>query len=144
MELRGDDYCFGCGAANAAGLRLSFTIDERRRVARATFVPRQEHQGYTGITHGGILATALDEAMLKLCWELGIPAVTAKLEVRLRAPVPVGTPVTVRGWIEDDLGRVIKAAAEIHDGAGRAVAEARGTAVVKGPRRDGRFPAGGR
>jgi uncharacterized protein (TIGR00369 family) len=135
MELQGDDYCFGCGAANPEGLRLRFDVDEGRRSAEATFKPRPEHQGYTGVTHGGIIATLLDEAMLKLCWELGIPAVTARLEVELKRPVPVGEELRVRGWIAEDKGRVLKAEAEITNSSGELVARGRSTVVVKGPRR---------
>lgn len=135
MELKGDDYCFGCGAANPAGLRLQFDVDGVKRSAEATFKPRPEHQGYTGVTHGGIIATLLDEAMLKLCWELGIPAVTARLEVELKRPVPVGEELRVRGWIAADRVRMVEAEAEIRNSSGELVARGRSTAVVKGPRR---------
>ncbi|HUV86374.1 MAG TPA: PaaI family thioesterase [bacterium] len=135
MELKGDDYCFGCGAANPVGLRLQFDVDAVKRSAEATFKPRPEHQGYTGVTHGGIIATLLDEAMLKLCWELGIPAVTARLEVELKRPVPVGEELRVRGWIAADRVRMVEAEAEIRNSSGELVARGRSTAVVKGPRR---------
>lgn len=134
LELKGDDNCFGCGAANESGLRLKFTIDEAAKSAEAVFVPTRRFEGYVGYTHGGIIAAVLDEAMLKLCWELGIPAVTAKLEVKLRAPVAIGSRVKVRGWIAEDSGKVIKTAAALTDERGAVVAEARGTAVVKGTR----------
>ena len=135
MELQGDDYCFGCGASNPEGLRLRFDVDEGRRSAEATFKPRPEHQGYAGVTHGGIIATLLDEAMLKLCWELGIPAVTARLEVEIKKPVPVGEELRVRGWIVRDRGRAVEAEAEITNFRGEVVAAGRSTAVVTGPRR---------
>ena len=135
MELQGDDYCFGCGAANPVGLRLEFDVDEGRRSAEATFRPRLEHQGYTGVTHGGIIATLLDEAMLKLCWELGIPAVTARLEVEIKRSAPVGEELRVRGWIVKDRGRAVEAEAEITNSRGELVAVGRSTAVVRGPRR---------
>jgi uncharacterized protein (TIGR00369 family) len=135
LELEGDDYCFGCGADNPIGLRLRFTVDADRRVAEALFTPRDEHQGYAGITHGGLIATLLDEAMLKLCWELGIPAVTARLETEIKKPAPVGEELLVRGRLVEDRGRVIKAEAEILDAAGEVVATGRSTAIVQGPRR---------
>lgn len=135
MELEGDDYCFGCGADNPIGLRLKFEVDGDRRVAEARFTPRQEHQGYAGITHGGLIATLLDEAMLKLCWELGIPAVTARLETEIKKPAPVGEELLVRGRLVEEGRRLIKAEAEILDAAGDVVATGRSTAVVKGPRR---------
>ncbi|MGD8719550.1 MAG: PaaI family thioesterase [Candidatus Zixiibacteriota bacterium] len=135
MDIKGDDYCFGCGADNPKGLRLRFTIDAEGRSAEAAFTPAEEYQGYAGMTHGGIVATVLDEAMLKLCWELGIPAVTARLEVDLKRPAPTGEDFVVRGWIHKDRGRIIEAAAELRDRRGEVVAVGRGVAVVKGPRR---------
>lgn len=135
MEPQGDDFCFGCGPKNPVGLHLAFDVDEARRSAEATFRPRPEHQGYTGITHGGIMATLLDEAMLKLCWELGIPAVTARLEVELKGPAPVGEELRVRGWITRDRGKLVEAEAEVTNSSGEVVARGRSTAVVKGPRR---------
>ncbi len=135
IDLKGDDYCFGCGAANPVGLRLEFDVDEGGRSAEATFKPRPEHQGYAGITHGGIMATVLDEAMVKLCWELGIPAVTARLEVELKKAVPVGEELRVRGWIAEDKGKLLEARAEITDSSGEVVALGRSTVVVKGRRR---------
>jgi acyl-coenzyme A thioesterase PaaI-like protein len=135
MEVKGDDYCFGCGSANPRGLQLKFDVDAVRRRAEATFRPTAEYQGYAGYTHGGIVAAVLDEAMLKLCWELGIPAVTARLEVELKQPAPVGAEFRVRGWITEERGRIIKTAAELVDADGAVVASGRGTAVVQGPGR---------
>ncbi len=53
--------CFVCGADNPAGLRLRFRFEHGEM--RADFTPRVEHAGYKGMVHGGIVATALDEAM---------------------------------------------------------------------------------
>ncbi|UCH78604.1 MAG: PaaI family thioesterase [Candidatus Coatesbacteria bacterium] len=135
MEVKGDDYCFGCGPANPRGLQLKFDVDAGERRAEAAFRPAAEYQGYAGYTHGGVVAAVLDEAMLKLCWELGIPAVTARLEVELKRPAPVGDEFRVRGWITEERGRIIKLAAEMVDADGAIVASGRSTAVVQGSRR---------
>jgi acyl-coenzyme A thioesterase PaaI-like protein len=51
--------CFVCGIENPIGLKLSFyTDDEGRCIAR--FRPREEHQGYPGHLHGGVISTLLD------------------------------------------------------------------------------------
>ena len=140
MEIINDDYCFACGARNPIGLKLRFDVDAAARTAVATFTPRPEHQGYADITHGGILATVLDEAMMKLCRELGIPAVTARLEVEFKKPAAPGETLTVRGWIDADRGRVIATRAEITASDGALVARARATAVAPGA---GRSPCPG-
>ena len=46
-------YCFLCGRENPIGLKVSFYEDDRRRVI-ARFTPREEHQGFPGVLHGGI------------------------------------------------------------------------------------------
>jgi len=131
MRIQGDDYCFACGPANPIGLKLRFRIDAAARAAEATFTPCREHQGYRGVVHGGLLATVLDEAMIKLCWELGIPAVTARFEMDLKKPAMPGEVLRVRGWLEEESRRLIRARAEITDAAGEVVAAARCTAVVQ-------------
>ncbi|PAW72220.1 MAG: hypothetical protein B9S33_22895, partial [Pedosphaera sp. Tous-C6FEB] len=54
--------CFVCGESNAHGLKLRFTADGQR--VHTWFTPRAEHIGFKGVTHGGILATVLDEIMV--------------------------------------------------------------------------------
>ena len=53
--------CFGCGDMNACGLQLNFRLEGNK--ATAEFVPEERYQGYPGLVHGGVTATALDEAM---------------------------------------------------------------------------------
>lgn len=133
-DVESDDYCFACGPANPIGLKLAFAIDRQRRESLAAFTPGREHQGFAGRTHGGILATLLDEAMLKLTWELGIPAVTARFEMELKQAAPAGEPLTIRGWIEEDRRRIIITRAEVTNTRGELVACAKATAFVTGGR----------
>src|ERR1041385_3913787 len=55
--------CFVCGEANPAGLRLRFETDGQ--VVTARFTPRPEHIGFKQVVHGGIVATLLDEIMVR-------------------------------------------------------------------------------
>jgi len=92
-----DAYCFACGKENPIGLKLDFSMQDGKCVARK--VVSREYQGYEGIVHGGILATMLDEVMVKcLILSGGGQAVTAKLEIRYRQPTPVGEMLTISGW----------------------------------------------
>lgn len=120
--IKADHMCFACSPDNPIGLKLSFSDDGE--VSRAHFVPREEHQGWTGIVHGGLIATLLDEAMAQWVWRRGIKAVTAAMEIRFKKAVPVGEPVTVRAWGEGERGRLLTLAAEVRLGDGGVAATA--------------------
>ena len=58
---QGEDYCFACGPKNPIGLHLEFQLADGK--FRAHKALASEYQGYSGIVHGGIVTTLLDEAM---------------------------------------------------------------------------------
>ena len=101
------ELCFGCGQANLFGLQLELDARDDGSVAGRFFV-KQDHQGPPGYAHGGILATALDEAMALLVHHAGIHALTTGLEIRLLAPAPVGAFVDVVASLETREGRRIE------------------------------------
>jgi acyl-coenzyme A thioesterase PaaI-like protein len=125
-RLSHHDLCFGCGQANLFGLQLELERTEDGVAGR--FFVKQDHQGPPGHAHGGVIATALDEAMALLLHDEGTHALTARLEVDLRAPAPVGTYVEVRAEVEERAGRrlVLSATAAGEDGE---IASAVGTFV---------------
>ncbi|GAA4690386.1 PaaI family thioesterase [Nocardioides nanhaiensis] len=95
-ELR----CFGCGPANADGLRLrSFADGDGRAVAR--FTPSPHHDNGLGHLNGGIIATLLDchsaAVVTHEAHERGwpplpgaaLPYVTAGLDVSYLRPAPL-------------------------------------------------------
>ncbi|HSP39198.1 MAG TPA: PaaI family thioesterase [Frankiaceae bacterium] len=96
--------CFGCGADHPTGLHLSVTVAEGVAVD-AVFRVAEAHQGAPGLAHGGVLATAADEALGFLNWLLRRPAVTARLEVDYLLPVPVGTDLHLRAECTAVAGR---------------------------------------
>ena len=122
MELADDRMCFVCGQRNPVGLKLTFEFDGDRYVT--SFTPKPEHQGYSGVTHGGIISTVLDEVMARLLCVKGYQAPTAELTVRLKRPARTGQELTFVGWIVGQRGRVIDCAAEARDASGELVAEA--------------------
>ena len=114
-------YCFGCGARNPHGLKLDFRIEDKRAVAE--FQPRAEHQGYPGLVHGGLIATALDEAMGWAMYTLGVWAVTGKMEVKYRRPLPLDGRATVSGEVVRNRGRWLEVRGEVRSAGGKLVAE---------------------
>ncbi|RJR21979.1 MAG: PaaI family thioesterase [Nitrospiraceae bacterium] len=127
MELIDDHYCFVCGSRNPIGLNLDFHFDGK--TIKTDFVPKKEHQGYYNIVHGGIISTLLDEVMVKLAIELGMPAVTAQMDIRLKKALNVGKKITVSAEIIRDSRKVIEAYAKAVADDGVIVADAKGKLV---------------
>ena len=112
MELNDTtDYqrCFGCGPRNPHGLQLVFRIEANTVVAN--FQPREEHQGFPGIIHGGIVASLFDEILGRTALLGNNPewTMTGRLEVRYRRYVPYGPLLRVRASLDTQRRRMIQA-----------------------------------
>jgi acyl-coenzyme A thioesterase PaaI-like protein len=119
-----DPACWGCGD-NPEGIRLRHPDAEGATAYQATFAFDERHQGGPGIVHGGLVGAALDEACGLLATWYRFPAVTARIFVRYRSPVPIKRELTVRSWLSRAHGRRIHVDAELRD-ATDLLAEARG------------------
>jgi acyl-coenzyme A thioesterase PaaI-like protein len=126
-------HCLGCGAENPAGLGLKVRREGDRLFGEATLTAH--HQGAPGYAHGGAVATVLDDALGFVAMLTGRPAVTARLEIDYRAPVLIGTPLTVEAWDEtpDAEDRKRRLRATLRDADGTMLAEASGLFVCVDP-----------
>lgn len=129
MKLIADNKCFVCGRENPAGLRIPFKVDIEKKTISCEFTAGHEYQGFKGITHGGIIATLLDEAMVRLAFDLGIYAVTASIEVRYINPLMSGEKVHVSASITKEARKLLEAEAEAMTIDGKAVAKAKGKLI---------------
>jgi len=129
MKLIDDGFCFACGPKNPIGLKLDFIFDGKTKTITAEFTPRKEHQGYFNIIHGGIIATLLDEAMVKLAIAMDMPAVTAQMDVRLRKALNVGEKITVSAEILKETRKTLDAYAKAVTSDGILAADATGKLV---------------
>lgn len=127
MELIDDGFCFVCGPKNPIGLKLVFSFDGK--TIKTEFTPRKGHQGYFNIVHGGIIATLLDEAMVKLAIALDMPAVTAQMDVRLRKALNVGEKITISAEILKETRKTLDAYAKAVTSDGILAADATGKLV---------------
>ncbi len=129
-----DRYCFVCGEKNPFGLQLEPTGENGKGLILWT--PQKRHQGYTGVVHGGLISTLLDEAMAYAAMSLAGFCVTAGISVKFRKPVRTDEPVRVESVLLERRGRILKLSAEVlQDGE----VKAGGTATfiaVPGERRD--------
>ncbi len=115
-QLRDNQGCYVCGTKNPSGLGVVFDINRSARLISGRFAPSAAHQGFEGIVHGGILSALLDEAMAKLAFSLGIPAVTAEITVKFKSPASPGEELTITGRITHETRRLIQAEAKIEKG----------------------------
>lgn len=93
--IGGDGYhCFACAPQNEIGLKLTFHREDDS--VSAVWQPSTQYQGYTGIVHGGIQATLLDEVgswtMFALLGEAGV---THSLSIEYQKPLAIDSDTVV-------------------------------------------------
>jgi uncharacterized protein (TIGR00369 family) len=125
--------CFGCGEANAAGLRLEFLLAQDGTVV-CPATSSDSFEGHPGYLHGGIIATLLDETMSKSVRARGLTAMTGHMEVDFRRPVPSRAPIRMEGRVVRSEGRKHWVEARILDSDGKALAHSKGLFVEVTPR----------
>ena len=127
-----DGRCFACGPYNAEGLHLRFERAGEGAVrAHVTLPPR--FQGWRGTAHGGVVMMLLDEAMAYACGELGLRGMTAAMQLRFRAPVPLGERLLVTGRVKWQRRHVIALESAVALADGPVLATAEGSFVSRGP-----------
>jgi len=137
LEPKMTNSCFGCGGANARGMKLTFEQDDVARCIRGAFRLGAEYQGGGGFIHGGIIAVVLDEAMGKVNRFRQVRAVTAELTVEYLKPVGVDQDLVIEAREVAKNGRSLFHTGEIRNRAGVLLARGRGRFVDI----DGRRPA---
>jgi uncharacterized protein (TIGR00369 family) len=133
LDPKATNHCFGCGAANPAGMKLSFDLDLDAGRAHGSFVLGANYAGGGGFAHGGIIAVVLDEAMGKLSRLTEEKAVTAEMHIEYKKPVPIDKTIVVQGWQEEEKGRNRFRVAEICDQQGNLLARGTGRFVIVEP-----------
>ena len=93
LQLLKDKRCFVCGAENPHGLNITVHQIGNDQVT-AEFVAADRYRGWSEYLHGGVLSLIFDEMMGWLSRYMGHDAMTARLEVRYRKPVPLGSRLT--------------------------------------------------
>ena len=133
-----DDYCFACGTRNPIGLRLEVRPAEDGTSA-FTWIPRREFQGWSGVLHGGVISTLLDEAMAYATGHLAEGAATAEITVSFKKPVSTDRELTVTARVDERKRRLMRTSAVLEqDGAVKA--SARAVFVLTAARRNAPSP----
>jgi acyl-coenzyme A thioesterase PaaI-like protein len=92
---------FVSGKLNHSGLRLHYDLErgeDGRHVVVTTWTPDEEHVGFPGVAHGGLVAAVLDDVMGRVAVLRRRWVVTAKMEVRYRAAAPLHVPLRFEAW----------------------------------------------
>lgn len=124
------NHCFGCGPDNADGMQLRFRFDEANHRALCDFSLPRRYQGPPNHSHGGIIATILDETMGKVNKLRNVIALTKSMNIEYLKPVPLETPLLAVGFEKKVDGREHHNAAEIRSQSGEVLARSEGVFIA--------------
>ena len=131
--------CFGCGPANAQGLRIRSFLDGGELVADWT--PQKHHEAFPGMLNGGIIGALIDchsnwtaahHLMVRSVADTPPVTVTAEFSVKLLKPTPSGQPVHLRARVMESGADRAMVEATLSSG-GTVCATGRGTFVAVKP-----------
>ena len=110
------ERCYGCGADNARGLRMTF-VHLPGGGAECRYTAEEHLAGAPGVIHGGVQATLLDEVMghaIHLAEpDPALDIATVDFSLRYRRPAPVTVPLTIRARLVRAEGKDFFVAGEI-------------------------------
>jgi acyl-coenzyme A thioesterase PaaI-like protein len=117
LELPQTAGCLVCGRDNPIGLHLRLMVDPGSGQIATDLTPGPHHIGFAGLIHGGLLATAIDEAMVwAAIWSSRRACVAAEMTVRYKHRVAVGEQVRISAKVIRARPRLIETEATIGDG----------------------------
>ncbi len=122
--------CFACGKANPRGFQLEFHSDGE--CIYSSFTIREEFSGWSNLTHGGILATLLDECMAWTAISLRKKYILTKsMNISFKKPIIAGSTIYLKGLILREVShREIITLSEIYNESGEVCASAEGNIVL--------------
>jgi acyl-coenzyme A thioesterase PaaI-like protein len=128
--------CFGCGPANAKGLRIKSIVEGD--VVVAEWRAEKHHEAFPGMLNGGIVGALLDcHSNWTAAWHLmrsgGATTppctVTAEFHVKLKRPTPTDVPIHLRAKVvESSADRAVVEA--MMEAGGKVTATCRGVFVA--------------
>lgn len=96
--------CFGCGKSNPHGLQLDF--ESNGKMVRTQITIPARLSGWENLTHGGIIATIIDET---LAWTViylkRMFILTKNIYVEFKKPIFIGDKILAEGFIEEERGQ---------------------------------------
>ncbi len=112
QEAMPGDVCFGCGSKNPAGLHIHSYWDGD--IGMCLFQPQDIHQGWEGVTCGGIIATLIDCHCMATALATAIRNeqrplrsapyyrfATGMLNIKYLKPTPIDKPLELRAHVTE-------------------------------------------
>jgi hypothetical protein len=95
------------------------------------------YEGPPGYLHGGMSGLLMDQVLGAAAIAAGLWGMTVRLELDYRRPVPLATPLVLRGRVIEEAGRrtVVTGTIALADAPEEPLVEARGTFVMPRPER---------
>lgn len=118
------------GRRNAFAPPLKITRDKEAKRASATFNLGAAYEGPPDHVHGGVLSMLLDQILGNIPSLVGLPGMTASLEVTYRRPSPLLTDLGIEAWVDRTEGWKTFVKGRIFDPQGRTTAEAEALFIV--------------
>lgn len=100
--------CFGCGPANAQGLRIQSHVAPSGDEVVARWTPQPHHEAFPGMLNGGIIGALLDcHSNWTAAWHLmqksgakELPStVTSEFHVKLKRPTPSNAALRIEARV---------------------------------------------
>ena len=134
IEPKSGNSCFGCGADNPFGLKLTFQGDPESGEAWTEFLPPQFLEGGANMMHGGFIALLLDEVSSKVLSMQGKQGVTRNINVSFEKPVNLSGPVRLEAKLLSHEGRKHFIEAKILNSQGDVLAKSEALFLVFNPK----------
>jgi uncharacterized protein (TIGR00369 family) len=130
VELPHTPGCLVCGRENPHGLHLHLYVDEATGIVRTRFTPAEHHIGFSGVVHGGVIATVLDEAMVwAATWTGGRFCLCGEMNVRFRDKIIIGQHVDIEASVVERRSRLVKTVGTVFSASGKLLCESSGKYV---------------
>jgi len=96
-----------CGKDNPIGLKIK--IFKEKNTVNAEFISEENHQGYKGIVHGGIVFSIMDEVMSRAAMVAkGIMTLTVEINIKYRKKIKIGDKIFFTAKMIKDFRRIIE------------------------------------
>ncbi len=118
------DTCFGCGPNNPHSIGIEPVFENDRVAASVAF--EDKYEGGPGLVHGGVVAAWFDDLLGFVALMHEKPAVTAKLEINYRRPIPLGANIRSEAWLSSVDGRKLHCEGVAYGESGEILVEALG------------------